>query len=283
MQSITQETVFKLLPARKADSSKYTHGRVLAVCGSLPYRGAAALSVQGALRSGAGLVTLAAPEAVIQSVAAQTPEAVFLPLPCADAELAQAAQKASCLLTGCGLPENEETKRQTLALLQGRTAPAVLDAGALCSLAGLTPQTPPCPLILTPHAGEMAKLTGLPREQIEQNAAQTAAEYAVRWGCTVVLKGHRTVVADANGEVWQNTTGNAGLARGGSGDILAGLTAGLCAQGLRPAHAAVCGVWLHGAAADLCSARHSMRGMLPSDIFAYLQQIFLQQEQASQI
>ena len=129
-------------------------------------------------------------------------------------------------------------------------------------------------LILTPHPGEMARLTGLAPAEIAADRPGVAARYAGAWGCTLVLKGHRTIVAAPDGRLWLNTTGNAGLARGGSGDVLAGMTAGLAACGLPAPEAAACAVWLHGAAADRTALRLGQYGMLPHDILADLGAIF---------
>ncbi|MBP3701036.1 MAG: NAD(P)H-hydrate dehydratase, partial [Lachnospiraceae bacterium] len=131
-------------------------------------------------------------------------------------------------------------------------------------------------LVITPHPGEMAKLTGLSVAQIKETPAPVAREYAAKTGVVVVLKGHRTLIASPDGQMYENRTGNAGLARGGSGDVLTGIIAGLAAQGLSPLDAAICGVWLHGSAADRCAMRKSMMGMLPSDILEDLGQIFLE-------
>lgn len=274
---ITNELVFRNLPRRAAESHKGSYGKVLAVCGCSRYRGAAALCVCGALRAGAGLVTLAAEEAVIAAVAQCVMEPVYLPLP--DEEgLALAASKSTVCVAGCGKEEGPATAREMRTALGACGGTAVLDAGGLCSLAddklflmGLSGR-----LIVTPHPGEMARLTGHSIREIEADRGAFALHFARESGAVTVLKGHRTLVATPWGELYENHTGNAGLARGGSGDILAGIIAGLAAQGLEPWQAAVCGVYLHGLAADRCAKRLSMQGMLPSDILADLCAIFLE-------
>jgi len=267
----------------------------------------------GALRSGAGLVTLAAPENVIRSVASRILEAIFLPLPEEDADgirltgkegchfapaaacekpLAAACEKTTVSVAGCGKTESPQTAAEMGIVLRHTSGTVILDAGGLCSLAAwpdfaragsdtanaVSLETLLRPLagrlILTPHPGEMARITGLPVPQILQMPADTAREFAARTGAVVVLKGHRTLIAAPDGQLYENRTGNAGLARGGSGDVLAGMIAGLAAQGLSPLEAAVCGVWLHGTAADRCARRLSMQGMLPEDILADLQTLF---------
>lgn len=275
---ITREMVFSALPTRAPESHKGTYGKVLAVCGCPPYRGAAALACLGALRAGAGLVTLAAPECVLASVAGRILEATLLPLP-DEAGLAAAAQSATVCLAGCGKEATEDTADQMRLVLAHANA-AVLDAGGLCSLAG-QPETLAAfaaqkPLVLTPHPGEMARLAGVPVPQVLQMPADVALGYAKKTGAVVALKTHRTLIATPGGALYQNTTGNPGLARGGSGDVLAGIIAGLLAQGLAPEQAAVCGVYLHGLAADRCAARRSMQGMLPEDLFDDLCAVFLE-------
>ncbi len=279
---ITNEMAFAALPPRAPDSHKGTYGRVLAVCGCAAYRGAAALSVLGALRAGAGIVTLAAPEAVIASVAFRVLEATFLPLPddavIASSTLADAARRATVCLGGCGREPDEAAAREMRLLLRESSGTVVLDAGGLCSLAGEpdTLRAAAGRLIVTPHPGEMARLTGCPVGQILQAPADVALGTAKRLDAVVVLKGHRTLVATPAGRLYENRTGNAGLARGGSGDVLAGIVAGLAAQGLSPVQAAVCGVYLHGLAADRCAARLSQQGMLPEDILTDLCAVFLE-------
>ena len=294
---ITSEMVWQRIPVRDPESHKGTYGSVLAICGCPEYRGAAALCTLGALRSGAGLVTLAASETVIFSIAGQILEATFLPLP-DDSALRDKLRSVKVCAAGCGKKELPDTAREMETVLKHATGTIVLDAGGLCSLVTqrepewmdpvtVVPATESAArlfsscsgrLILTPHPGEMAKLTGLTVAQIQADPAGIASVYATKTGAVVVLKGHRTVIASPNGAIYENHTGNAGLARGGSGDVLTGIIAGLAAQGLSPLDAALCGVWLHGSAADRCAARKSMMGMLPSDILEDLGQILLENE-----
>lgn len=274
---LTKEYVFSRLGIRDPESHKGRYGRALAVCGSPRFRGAAALCSMGALRAGVGLYTLAAPECVIAAAAPRVPEAMYLPLP--DESLAQEMEKADVCLVGCGLPDDDETARIVrLALARAKTL--VLDAGALTALAhdaGLL-RAARGPVILTPHPGEMARLCGRSVSDITAGPARTALEFAADTGAVVLLKGHRTYAAAPDGALLENRTGNAGLARGGSGDLLAGIVTALAAQGLAPLDAAGCGAWLHGTAADLCAKRLSMQGMLPEDIVSDLSAIFLENE-----
>ena len=274
---ITNEMVFAALPPRPPESHKGAYGRVLAVCGCPAYRGAAALSVLGALRAGAGVVTLAAGESVIQSIAARVLEATFLPLP-DESALTSMAETATVCLAGCGREADETTAREMKLLLERTRGTVVLDAGGLCSLAAEQQAMRPAAgrLIVTPHPGEMARLAHTSVQQVLAAPAETALAMAKQLDAVVVLKGHRTLTATPAGRLYENRTGNAGLARGGSGDVLAGMIAGLSAQGLAPAQAAVCGVYLHGLAADRCAARLSQQGMLPEDILVDLCALYLE-------
>ncbi|MDY5008711.1 NAD(P)H-hydrate dehydratase [Candidatus Allofournierella merdipullorum] len=284
-KEITGQQVFELLPRRKADSHKGSYGKVMCLAGSARFRGAAALAAEGALRAGAGLVTLASVEPVIAAAAARVPECVFLPCR-QSAEGGVSAQSAGAvlekvrgmdaLLFGPGLGDSEDTAALLEKLGPSAGCALVLDADGLNAAAKMEalPRSPGLPLILTPHPGEMARLCGLTIAEVNAGREGIAAGYARAEDCVVVLKGHRTIVAGPQGEVFVNPTGNPGLSRGGSGDILAGMIAGLAAQGLSPLDAAVCGVWLHGAAADKCAGRLGQYGMLPHDIFADLGAIF---------
>ncbi|MBP8855345.1 MAG: NAD(P)H-hydrate dehydratase [Oscillospiraceae bacterium] len=285
MKYISSADVWAAIPVRGAASHKGDYGKALIVAGCSEYRGAAALACLGALRAGAGLVTLASGEAVIASVASRILEATFLPLTASPADIANSsacpallekAAGASAVLIGCGMPETADTAALVQALLPVASGAVILDAGGLCSIKDALSvlQSAKAPLIITPHVGEMAKLSGKTVAQVNAARAEIASAFAMQHNTIVVLKSHRTLIAAPDGALIQNTTGNAGLARGGAGDVLAGIIAGLCAIGLAPYDAAMCGVYLHGLAADLCAARLSMQGMLPEDILADLCGIF---------
>lgn len=274
-------------PLRSAAGHKGTFGKVLAVCGSSNYRGAAALCCEGALRAGAGLVQLAAPAEVCTAVTARLPEATFLPLESSAEEnaalTAQALQKADALVLGCGLGQSEAAAALVAALCAPQTKPAVLDADALNLLAATpqpltmqgTAQSPEnaCtePLrVLTPHIGEMARLTGACTEEILADQTGFARRAARDWGSVVVLKSSRTVVAAPDGRTLVLNAPNSGLAKGGSGDVLAGIIGGLLAQGLSAFEAAGCGVWLHSAAARRAAEKHGEAAMLSTDVLRAL-------------
>ncbi|MEG1569436.1 MAG: NAD(P)H-hydrate dehydratase [Oscillospiraceae bacterium] len=274
MKYINSAEVWAAIPIRAANTHKGSYGKAMVVAGCEEYRGAAALAVLGALRVGAGLVTLAAAETVIASVASRILEATFLPLP--SKELYARIKSADATLIGCGMHESEETANIVSSALAVSEGTVIIDAGGLGSIASeldilKTANKMP---IITPHPGEMAKLLGVTAAEIDADREDTAKKFAQEYNTIVVLKGHHTLIATPRGDVWQNATGNAGLARGGSGDVLAGIITGICAQGVDGETAALCAVYLHGLAADLCAARLSMQGMLPEDILTDLCNVF---------
>ena len=229
-REITRELVRRLLPGRMAESNKGSYGSVLAAAGSMAYRGAAALCSEGALRGGAGLVYLASVEPVIQLVLSRTPECCACGCRTAanggihpqdaDALRRWFADRHAVLLAGPGLGESAA---DVCKALLGRNAPwagAVLDADALNALAaGKYKGDLPANTILTPHPGEAARLLGLTVPEVQADREGAAVSLAEKYHCVAVLKGHHTLVAAPSGTVWRNETGNAGLAKGGSGDI----------------------------------------------------------------
>ena len=294
---ITSEFVWQNIPRRARESHKGTFGSVLIVAGSAFYRGAALLAAEGALRTGAGIVTLASVEPVVSAAAACLPECCLCP--CSAGVVGGIApenvplirrQKATVLLLGPGLggtAQSAARAAETLALVQqllpGFEGSAVLDADGLNAAAQLLAGGRELPhpageMIVTPHPGEMARLTGLTAGQINADREGTARQYAQAWNAVVVLKGSRTVVAAPDGRMLVNPTGNPGLARGGSGDVLAGMTAALLACGLPAFEAVACAVYLHGAAADRAAAKHGEYGMLPHDILPELGRLFAEHQ-----
>lgn len=293
---LTAEFVWQNILPRAKNSHKGSFGAVLAVAGSVCYRGAAALAVEGALRTGAGIVTLASVEPVLAAVSARLPECCLCPCEAgAEGGISPRSvpqilrQKATTLLVGPGLggaAQSAARAAESLALvrqlLPGFAGDVVLDADGLNAAAQLLAGGeallhPEGELILTPHPGEMARLTGLSTSAVNADRAAVALRFAAQWNAVVVLKGAGTVIAAPDGRIAVNHTGNPGLSRGGSGDVLAGMTAALKACGLSAFEAACCAVWLHGAAADRAAAARGEYGMLPQDLFAELGTLFAQQ------
>jgi NAD(P)H-hydrate epimerase len=265
-----------LLPRRDPEGHKFTFGRVVAVCGSLEYAGAAYLAALGAARGGAGLVAMAVPVSLRQALAGRLPEAVLVGLPeTAEGEvdvagaLARLAEReADALVVGPGLKETAEYRELVLSLLRQAGSPAVVDAGALNMLAGSRgwEASTDRDLVLTPHPGEFARLTGTDVGADDGERLDRAMATASELGQVVVLKGARTVVAAPDGRAAVSTVANAALATAGSGDVLSGLIGALIAQGAAPFDAAAVGVYLHGRAGERLSWRLGDAGVLASDI-----------------
>lgn len=266
MKELTLSDVFDVLPERAKDSNKGDYGRLLSVVGCKYYRGAAVLSSMGALRTGVGILTVCSTEEVIQAVAAALPEATFLPrneLDITD------IPKVTAMLCGCGLGKDGGVAD----IVKNCPVPMILDADGLNNItAGDIPKDRD--VIITPHIGEFSRLTGITIPDIKADTAKHASAFADKYNVTVVLKDYETVIAAPGRESALSRFGNPGLARGGSGDVLAGMIASFRAQGLCSYDAAVCGTVLHGAAADRCADRLSTVTMLPHDILTDLTDIF---------
>lgn len=264
------------LPRRDRAASKRDFGRLLIVAGSVGYTGAPTLASRAAVRGGAGLVYLGVPRDIYAITAVKNDEAMPFPLPCDGGGLLTAAaleelcprlERADCLAIGPGLGRSRGVRELVLALLRRSRVPTVLDADGLWAVS----QDPDvlsslsAPLVLTPHEGEFARLGG----DLSAGRVGAALAFASRRGCALVLKGQDTVVAFPHGELYVNHTGNPGMARGGSGDVLTGLMGALLCQ--LPLREAVCAaVYLHGLAGDLCAAEMGEYGMTPTDIIEKL-------------
>ena len=292
MEQISYTSAASIVHKRPSDSNKGTFGRLLCVCGcAVPGQmeagsqmaGAAIFCGGAALRCGAGLVEMSIPHGIYPAVASALPEAVFTVYPDTGFfDVAAALQRASACVLGCGL--STLYPERVRAVLQACRVPLVLDADGLNCIAGNAqrmqwldslPVTP----ILTPHPGEMARLCGCSVAQVQANRPGVARSFAKAHHAIVVLKGAGTLVAAPDGRILQNPTGNPGMARGGSGDLLAGMIGAFLAQGRDPFHAACAAVYLHGLAGDRCAARLSQQAMLPRDMLEQLPGIFLQIEQ----
>lgn len=271
------------LPIRLPNSHKGTYGNALLYCGSAAYTGAAMLAAMGALHVGAGITHLAAPEEVLLPIRIRLPEVVCHPTAAlieAPGELTRADKLAGsrgAILLGCGIGRGSASQAAAFcealsALLAYPGVPVVLDADALNMLAG-----DPCvtcdllaaakrPVLLTPHPMEFSRLSGLSIEQIQRDRTACARAFAQKARVTLLLKGHGTVIASASGRCTVNPSGSSALAKGGSGDVLAGVITGLLAGGMQPEEAAFAGAYLHGAAAEILERQNSAYGVLPSSL-----------------
>lgn len=275
IKELNHSDILRILPDRKPNSHKGDFGRILLLCGSRGYTGAAALAAMGALRCGAGLVYLGVPDSIYAIEAVKLTEPVVFPLQEEDGMLSaravdritQMLPNMDAVLLGPGLGQSEGTFAVLKAVLEQFPGTVIIDADGINLLAGhidlLRGRT--APTILTPHEGEFGRISG----QACKDRVTTAVQFAADNQVILLLKGHRTVITDG-GNCYINHTGNPGMAVGGSGDVLAGMIAALLGQGIAPLQAAACGAWLHGAAGDICEKEIGQYGMLPSDMLKVL-------------
>lgn len=288
---VTPEAVSSMTPLRLPAGHKGTFGHVLVIAGAVGYSGAPVLAALGALRSGAGMVTLAAPEALRPGLEGRLTEVMVEPLPAGeDGRLSEEAwgrieallPRASAVVAGPGLGQSHGVAGVLRKLLLSLDKPLVLDADGLNMIRLEDLHACRAPVVLTPHPGEMARLIGGDASTVQANRLGAVRQTVARAGGRAsapeqrvcVLKGARTLIADSSGTVWVNPTGNDGMATAGSGDVLAGLIGGLLAQGAPPRAAAVAGVYLHGLAGDFAAVHGSKRSMAAGDIVANLGRAF---------
>ncbi|WP_326974544.1 NAD(P)H-hydrate dehydratase [Caproicibacter sp. BJN0012] len=275
-----------MLRPRDPESNKGNYGRLLCVCGSDGMAGAAAMSTLSALRCGAGIVETALPRTIYPIVAALAPEAVFTLLEISSEggmadrtpqEIRSALSRASACLAGCGLGKSPFARGAVSLLLRETRVPLVLDADGINLVSEHIDElkTARAPLILTPHPGEMARLLKTTVRGVQENREECARSFSREYGVILVLKGAGTLVASPEGRLYRNTTGNPGMAKGGSGDVLAGMIASFAAQGIEPFSAAAGAVYLHGLAGDRCAESLSQSAMLPTDLIGKLPELFL--------
>ncbi len=272
---LSRETAASWLPRRPEDGHKGTFGKVCVIGGSVGLTGAPVLASKAAARTGSGLVFLGVPEEIYGITAPLSLEVMTYPLPGREGRLSAEAffriqeKLGACDagLIGPGLGRNRDLSRLVSRLLEQVQIPLVVDADALYAIReqkeilkhrrekGLV-------TVLTPHEGEFSYLGG----ECTAERREGALDFARTWGCILVRKGPGTLIADPEGNLYQNTTGNSGMAKGGSGDILGGMILSLLGQGMEPVRAAALGAWLHGCAGDLCKEEIGEYGMLPTDM-----------------
>lgn len=280
MNVLEQPHIRSLFPRRRADGNKGSFGRALLVCGSYRMPGAACMSAQAAVRSGTGLVELAFPQSAYPAITPKLNEPILCPVPDLDgrfceaslSELLQAARQADAVLIGCGVGRGAETDAVVCQLVEAVESPLVVDADGINILAGHIDllRRRAAPTILTPHPGEMGRLMGITAAEVQKDRDRAAEYFACCPNVTLVLKGAGTIVSTPDGTHYLNQTGNNGMAKGGSGDVLAGIVVSFLAQGMAAPDAAAAAVFVHGVCGDRCAERQSMRGMLPSDMITEL-------------
>lgn len=279
MQTIlNQADIRRILPVREEESHKGDYGKLLLLCGSRGYTGAAYFSAMGALRVGAGLVFLGVPESIYTIEAVKLNEPIVFPLPDSAGMLSTASipeildriTRMDAVLIGPGIGQSTGTLAVVTAVMEKAKCPVVLDADGINLLAAHKDiiRNRSADTILTPHDGEFARLYPF-HTGTKQELAQMAARDL---GTVILLKGHHTIITDGQ-TVFCNKTGNPGMAVGGSGDVLAGMITGLLGQGIPPLEAAAAGAWLHGAAGDYCAKNLGQYAMLPSDMLNALPKI----------
>lgn len=267
LSKLTKEWVSKKLPHRPKSANKGTFGKVLAIAGSENFPGAAYLCCAASYRVGAGLVTLATTEGVKIIVSRKLPEVTFLSYN----QVLEEKDKYDVLLIGPGLGQKERTKNFVKKLLDNNLPPTIIDGDGLNILSKIdnwwgTENK----FILTPHPGEMSRLSGLAVEKIQSNREKIAKKYAKGWGQTVVLKGANTVIVSPTGEAVVSPFANPALATAGTGDILSGMIAGFIAQGLNDFDASICAVYIHGLAGEMLKKDLGNAGIMASDLLPKL-------------
>ena len=276
LELLTRERMRELVPARAADSHKGDFGRVLVIAGSFGRTGAAHLAALGALRSGAGLVTIATPRSCVAAIASMMPEYMTEPLDetsVGSIDFSAADRvldlKADIICIGPGLGQDASTAAFVHAIVERAGVPIVVDADGLNAFSGDPGRLmgrDGVDVIITPHPGEMARLLNVSIEQVQSDRLEHAREFASSHRCHVILKGHRTIIAGPEGRSFVNLTGNAGMATGGTGDLLTGMIGAWFAQLLDAEAACKLAVYLHGTAGDLAEADEGEIALLPTDI-----------------
>ena len=266
-----------ILHPRDPETNKNHYGRVLAVCGSRSYCGAPFFAAMGAVRTGSGIVTLAVPDCIHTILACKLNEPTFSVLP-SDSEGKIASldpeilRGKAAVLAGPGLGLSDAVREIIAMLVTQAEMPLILDADGINALQGHIDilERAKHPVILTPHGGEFARICDVP---VSEDTEQTVRAFAEKHRCVLLLKGHTTLIAGTDGRVMRNPFGNAGMAKGGSGDVLSGIILSLLGQGVPPFDAAACGAYIHSRAGDLCAARLGQYSMTPTDLLDTIAQV----------
>ena len=285
MERTDKNIVKKAVFNRPDDANKGTLGSLLSICGSYGMAGAAILAGKAALRCGLGLLKTALPESIYPIAAQSILESVYFPLAQTPNGrlsksnlpfLIEESEKSSAVLIGCGLSVCEDTEEIVNSFIENCSVPILLDADALNCIA----KNPAvllkakAPVVITPHPGEMARLTNMTAKEVNNNRESVSLNFAEKYGVVTVLKGAGTIIASPNGRIMINHTGNSGMATGGSGDVLAGMASSLMAQGASAFDAASAAVYLHGLAGDIACKKYGKISMLPTDIIECISTAF---------
>lgn len=286
VEKISIDTVKNIIPKRDPKANKGDFGKLFCICGSVGMSGAAVMSAKAALRCGVGIANIAVPKSIYGIIAGSLYEPIFTVLdetPLGTFSYSSIKTILDCIenstgcLIGCGIKVNDDTTKIVEEVIKNSGKPIIIDADGINIISkniDILKQAK-SHLILTPHPGEMSRLLNATVDDVQTNRIEYAKRFAVNNKLTLILKGADTVVASKDGKVYINKTGNPGMAKGGSGDILAGMIASFVAQGISPLDAAVCAVYLHACAGDDCASKLSQTAMLPTDIINELPELFL--------
>lgn len=279
---IDRNIVKSALINRRDNDDKFSVGTMLSICGSYGMAGAAIMSAKASLRAGVGLLRMIIPDSIYPIMATAVPEAVFCPVAekvsAKDISFIEKLNNNDCVLIGCGLGVNSYSKDMLYTVLENSRIPVVVDADAINIIAKNPDilKVANAPIVITPHIGEMSRLTKLTDSEINSDRESCAVNFAKEYNVVTVLKGHKTLVASPNGTVMKNhLVGNSGMAVGGSGDVLAGVISSLIAQGGDPFKSACAGVYVHSLAGDIAKEKFGKRSMLPTDMIECLPKAFM--------
>lgn len=272
------------LPARHLETNKGTYGKLLSICGSMPMQGAAVLCANAAVKSGVGLLTCAFPQKAYPAIASKLTEPLMLALPDDDNGFLSEESipfilsklfQSTAVVIGCGLGVTDSTKKVVEAVIKNAKCPIIIDADGLNILSENIDilKTAVAPMVLTPHPGEMSRLLSKSIVEIQQNRVSACKELSLKTGAVVLLKGCNTVICRGE-EVYINPTGNQGMAKGGSGDVLSGIIGSFLAQGMDALKSAVCAAYIHGYSGDCLAKEYSLTGMTPTMMIDALPKLF---------
>lgn len=281
MADVKIDELIKKFPKRPADAHKGDLGHVFVIAGSISYTGAAYLTSQAAALSGSGLVTLAVGKSIYPILAEKLTEVMVRPFIetkdgslslMAEKDLLSFSERCDCAAIGPGISQNKDTQNLIRDLMVKLAKPIVLDADGITAMAGHADlfKKAKAPVILTPHPGEMARLAGKERTDVQADRKGLALSFANEYNTVLVLKGRETVVASPAGDIYINNTGNPGMATGGTGDVLTGIMASFVGQGIGPFEAASMAVYFHGLAGDIAAKEKGVLSLLATDLLRKL-------------
>lgn len=283
-RTIEKSTVWNVLPEQRKSANKGSVGSLLTICGSYGMAGAAVMCGNAALKSGTGLLKIAMPRSIYNICASCIEQAVFLPLDenqqgivsVSETErLLKEIENSSAVVIGCGLGNNTDTRQIVGSIIKNSSKPILIDADGINSIVNDLDvlKEAKAPVVLTPHPGEMARLLNAAVTEVQKSRLNIAKAFAEKYNVILVLKGANTIIASPK-EAYVNTTGNEGLAKGGSGDVLSGIIGAFLSMGTDPYKAALAGVYCHGLAGDRCREDLGQLSMQPTDVINYLPQVY---------